>query len=223
MLSVWGSPGWRTVVGGSRVYVEAIAARLDDVRCSTPVALVERDARGVTIVDGAGRESRFDGVVLAAHPDQALRMLGDPSADEQRLLGAFAYARNETVLHTDASLLPRARSARASWNYLLDACATTASEVQVTYHLNRLQALNEEEQYCVTLGAGGRIAPAREVARMVYEHPAYTVETRAAQRELPRLSGERRTAFCGAYHGWGFHEDGCLSGARAAAALGVAW
>jgi uncharacterized protein len=223
MLSVFGSPCWRTVAGGSRTYVDAIAARLPDVRLSTPVTDVERRSDGVLVRDGSGEETLFDRLVLASHPDQALALLSDPSADERRLLGAFSYSRNDTVLHTDGSLLPRARAARASWNYLLDACATTAGDVHVTYHLNRLQALRTAEDYCVTLNVTDRIAPGAELARMVYEHPAYTVDSPEAQRGLAELAGHRNTVYCGAYHGWGFHEDGCVSGVRAAAALGVAW
>jgi predicted NAD/FAD-binding protein len=162
-------------------------------------------------------------VVIATHPDQALRMLADPTPAELGVLGSFAYASNETVLHTDGSLLPRSSGARASWNYLLEACSTTMPMVAVTYHLNRLQALNEPAQYCVTLNQSRRIDPGSEISRIVYEHPIYTLNSLEAQRRLPTLSGVNQTAFCGAYHGWGFHEDGCVSGVRAALALGCAW
>ncbi len=223
MLSVWGSPSWRTVVGGSRTYVDAIAAGLHDVRLATPGAAgrAPRRRRG-----GARRPAERATSTASCSPPtptRPSRCWPTPRREEQRLLGAFAYSRNDTVLHTDGSLLPRARSARASWNYLLDACATTAGDVHVTYHLNRLQALHEPDDYCVTLNVTDRIAPGAELARMVYEHPAYTVDSPAAQRGLAALGGERHTAYCGAYHGWGFHEDGCVSGVRAAAALGVAW
>lgn len=223
MLSVWGAPRWRTVVGGSRTYVEAIARRLAEVRLATPVVEVERDGRGAVVRDGEGGERHFDRVCLATHADTALRLLADPSPDERRLLAAFRYSRNETVLHTDGSLLPRARAARASWNYLLDECASPAAAVHATYDLNRLQGVREPLSYCVTLNATARIRPGAELARMTYEHPLLTLEARAAQRELPRLNAVRRTAYAGAYHGFGFHEDGCAAGVRAAAALGVAW
>ena len=161
--------------------------------------------------------------MIATHPDQALRLLADPTPSELRVLSSFDYASNETVLHTDGSLLPQASGARASWNYLLEACTTTTPMVGVTYHLNRLQALDEPAQYCVTLNQTGRIAPGSEISRMVYEHPIYTLDSLQAQRRLPTLSGVHNTAFCGAYHGWGFHEDGCVSGVRAALALGCSW
>jgi uncharacterized protein len=220
MLTVKNSPQWRTVTGGSREYVARVAARLHDrVHAGTPVVSVARDAAGVTV----NGEHRFDRAVIAAHPDQALAMLDDPTEAERSLLGAFAYSRNQTVLHTDASLLPRARAARASWNYLLDACSTGQPAVHVTYHLNRLQALREPVDYCVTLNQTGRIGAGHELRRMTYEHPVYTHASLAAQASLPRLQGVRNTYYCGAYHGWGFHEDGCVSGLRAALALGCSW
>ena len=223
MLTVKHAPTWKTVTGGSQVYVRAVTDGLGETLAETPVVAVERDADGVTVTDAAGAARRFDRVVIATHPDQALALLADPTPSEQRVLSSFAYASNETVLHTDGSLLPRAGGARASWNYLLEACSTTAPMVAVTYHLNRLQALDEPAQYCVTLNQTGRIAQDAEISRIVYEHPVYTLDSLAAQRRLPTLSGVNNTAFCGAYHGWGFHEDGCVSGVRAALALGCAW
>jgi predicted NAD/FAD-binding protein len=219
MLTVTNSPQWKTVVGGSRVYVAAVADRLDDVRLSTPVQRIERTPNGV-VVNG---EWRHDRVVIAAHPDQALLMLADPSVAEQRALGAWTYSTNQTVLHTDGSLLPVAHGARASWNYLLDTCSTSQPNVHVTYHLNRLQALTEPLDYCVTLNQTARIEPGTELRRMVYEHPVYTHASLAAQAELPAIQGDRGTYYCGAYHGWGFHEDGCISGLRSALAMGCSW
>ena len=220
MLTVTNSPQWRTVTGGSREYVTRIAAGLGDrVLARTPVVSVERDDAGVTV----NGDHRFDRVVIAAHPDQALAMLADPSAAERAALGGFGYSTNQTVLHTDSSLLPRAAGARASWNYLLDACSTGQPHVHVTYHLNRLQALREPVDYCVTLNDTARIGAGHELRRMTYEHPIYTHESLAAQALLPSLQGARNTYYCGAYHGWGFHEDGCVSGLRAAVALGCAW
>jgi uncharacterized protein len=219
MLTVKRSPQWRTVTGGSRTYVERLAERLSgEIHTSAPVRSIRRRGGGVW-VEG----ERFDRVVIAAHPDQALRMLDDPGEREVRVLGSFGYSTNQTVLHTDSSLLPRAAAAQASWNYLLDACATSLPSVQVTYHLNRLQALQEPEQYCVTLNQTDRIDAARRLRTITYEHPTYTLESLRAQQELAALNGHRGTYFCGAYHGWGFHEDGCLSGLRAAAALGCSW
>ena len=201
MLTVKHTPAWKTVTGGSGVYVRAVVAALHDTMSDTEVVAVERDASGVTVTDAGGRARRFDRIVIATHPDQALRLLADPTPSEQRVLSSFDYASNETVLHTDGSLLPQASGARASWNYLLEACTTTTPMVGVTYHLNRLQALDEPAQYCVTLNQTGRIAPGSEISRMVYEHPIYTLDSLQAQRRLPTLSGVHNTAFCGAYHG----------------------
>jgi predicted NAD/FAD-binding protein len=224
MLTVTSPLRWRTVVGGSRSYVSRIAEHLGDgVLPSTGARRVTRTTAGALVADSAGGERRFDRVVIATHPDQALRLLTDPSEDERRVLGGFSYVPNETVLHTDRSLLPTAHGAQASWNSRLDRCAHDTNRVQITYHLNRLQALDEPLDYCVTLNQTERIDPRQVLASMVYEHPVYTLETPAAQRQLPVLNGQRATYFCGAYHGWGFHEDGCLSGLRAAEAMGCGW
>jgi predicted NAD/FAD-binding protein len=149
-------------------------------------------------------------------------VLADPTERERRVLGAFRYTRNETWLHRDTSVLPRAPQARASWNHLKPACASDDSPVLVSYDMNRLQRLVEPDDYVVTLNAAGRVAPDSVLARMVYEHPVYTPGSVAAQRELPGLN-TASTAYAGAYHGWGFHEDGCAAGVRAAAAFGVSW
>ncbi|MFF3542964.1 NAD(P)/FAD-dependent oxidoreductase [Streptomyces platensis] len=222
LLSVGGSPRWKTVTGGSVEYVSRIGEQLPAVHTGTPVRAVHRASDRARIVteDGTGRS--FDAVVVAVHPDQALRILADPTDDERRTLGAFRYSRNTTVLHSDTALLPRARGARASWNYLMASCTTPADEVRVSYHMNRLQRLDTSEDFIVTLNATDRIDSDRVLARMVYEHPVYTPESFAAQQRLPQLN-TAVTAFAGAYHGWGFHEDGCRSGVHAAAALGVRW
>jgi predicted NAD/FAD-binding protein len=219
MLSVTGSPAWRTVVGGSRTYVDLLAKNLRSVRAATSVTAVSRTAEGV-LVEAEGTEQRFDAVVVATHADQALRLLRDPSAAERRTLGAFGYSRNETVLHTDESILPRREGARASWNYRLPGCTPSAGPPVVTYDMNRLQRLTAEGRYLVTLNTNRDDASV--LARMTYEHPVYTRESVAAQADLPALN-DRRTVFAGAYHGWGFHEDGCRSGVEAARALGVEW
>ncbi|MER6362802.1 FAD-dependent oxidoreductase [Kitasatospora sp. NPDC001527] len=220
MLSLTGSPTWRTVVGGSRTYVDRIAERLAAVRRSTPVRAVRRHPDGVTVVTADGHRTEADAVVIATHADQALRLLADPTAAESSVLGAFTYSRNPTVLHRDPAVLPAARRARASWNYRMPRCGTPAGGVRVSYHLNRLLRLDTAEDYLVTLNED-RQHPVPEhlvVSRAVYEHPVYTARTVAAQHRLPGLSAGR-TAFAGAYHGWGFHEDGCRSGIEAAGAL----
>ncbi len=222
MLSVKGSPRWRTVVGGSASYVRSAAKNLTAVRTATPVRSVHRSAGGVLIHDDADTVTRYDGVVLATHADEALALLADPTPAERSTLLEFEYSRNEAVLHTDASVLPRRGAARASWNYLLPTCAPPPGAVRVSYHMNRLQRLDASEQYLVTLNGSDRIQPDQVLARMVYEHPVYTPRALAAQRALPALN-TGVTAFAGAYHGWGFHEDGCRAGVAAAHSLGVHW
>jgi len=226
MLSVTGSPRWRTVVGGSRTYVERAVKGLSAVNVSTPVSGVQRGAAGVTIWDDAGTRYEVDRVVLATHSDQALRLLADPTPAETAVLGAIGYSRNETVLHTDDSLLPRSSAARSCWNYLVPHCGgqpgPRTERAVVTYDMNRLQRFEAADDYLVTLNATEAIDEAHVLARMVYEHPVYTPESVAAQSRLPELS-TGRTAYAGAYHGWGFHEDGCASGVAAAAAFGVDW
>jgi predicted NAD/FAD-binding protein len=207
---------WRTVTGGSRRYVDAIAERLGPrLRVGHGVRSVRRQPDGVDLRVG-DRVERFDRVVLATHADQALALLEDPTPHEERVLGAFAYTRNEAVLHTDSSFLPRAPAARASWNYRLG----DDGRPTVTYHLNQLQALDSDRDYCVTLNQA--VAEEHVLGRFTYEHPLYTVATLRAQAELPRLAGER-THFAGAYFGNGFHEDGLASGLAVARALGVEW
>ncbi|MFB6907641.1 NAD(P)/FAD-dependent oxidoreductase [Streptomyces bacillaris] len=222
MLTVGGSPVWRTVTGGSRAYVERVVKQLTAVHTATPVRAVTRHADGVELTTEDGTTTPYDSVVIATHPDQALRLLADPTDAERATLGAFTYSRNPTLLHTDTTLLPRSRGARASWNYLMPSCAADADHVTVSYDMNRLQRLDAPERFVVTLNGSDRVDPASVRARMVYEHPVYTPESVSAQARLPALSGPV-TAFAGAYHGWGFHEDGCRSGAEAAAALGVTW
>ncbi|GAA2943072.1 NAD(P)/FAD-dependent oxidoreductase [Kitasatospora cinereorecta] len=222
MLSIGGSPVWRTVTGGSRAYVDRIVEEVHSVRTSTPVRAVRRHSDGVEIVTEDGTTQEYDEVVVATHPDQALRLLADPTEEERRTLGAFRYSRNPTLLHTDTTLLPRSRGAAASWNYLMPSCAADADRVTVSYDMNRLQRLDAPERFVVTLNGADRVDPDLVRARTVYEHPVFTPESVAAQARLPALSGPV-TAYAGAYHGWGFHEDGCRSGAEAAAALGVTW
>jgi uncharacterized protein len=224
MLSVTGSPQWRTVVGGSRTYVERAVKELSAVHVSTPIRSVRRRTDGIEVRDDADVLYPVDRVVIATHPDQALRLLADPTRAEHAVLGAMPYSRSETVLHTDTSILPRSARATGSWNYLLDGCGSVASRSRdsaiVTYHMNRLHRLEADTDFLVTLNAADRIRPDSIIERMAYEHPIYTPATLAAQRRLPELT-TARTAYAGAYHGWGFHEDGCASGVAAAAAFGV--
>ncbi len=207
---------WRTVTGGSRTYVDSIAARLGDrLRLGSGVRSVRRSPDGVELRIGDAVE-RFDRVVLATHADQALTLLEDPTSHERRVLGGFAYTANEAILHTDSSYLPRTPRARASWNYRLG----DDGRPTITYHLNRLQALTAERDYCLTLNE--QVPEEHVLERFTYEHPLYTVETMRAQTELPLLGGGR-THYAGAYFGNGFHEDGLASGVAVARALGVEW
>jgi predicted NAD/FAD-binding protein len=222
MLSITGSPQWRTVTGGSRTYVERAAKGLTAVQTGAAVTAVTRHGDGVELTDADGQHHAADVVVVATHPDQALGLLADPTAAERATLGAFSSSRNETLLHTDASLLPRATDARASWNYRMRACEQEGEPVVVSYWMNRLHDLDEPVDYLVTLNGSDRVAPDSVLRRMVYEHPLYTPESVAAQRRLPELN-TGRTAFAGAWQGWGFHEDGCASGVRAAESFGVSW
>ena len=225
MLAVSGSPQWYTVVGGSRTYVERLATGLPDVRRSAAVTDVTRRPGGVEIrhsTSGSPAVTTFDRVVIATHADQALGLLTDPSDGEVQTLKAFGYSRNETLLHTDSSLLPEAAQARSSWNYRMSSCTSTDKPTVVTYWMNRLQGHRSPQNYLVTLNARELIDPSDVLAVMDYEHPIYTPESVAAQSHLSALATDQ-TVYAGAYHGWGFHEDGCRSGVEAARHFGVTW
>jgi predicted NAD/FAD-binding protein len=220
MFGFRGRPSWRTVSGGSERYVERLVAPLRDrLRLAEPVVRVERFADRVEVTTPTGGHEAFDEVILAVHSDQALAMLADPSPTEAALLAAIPYQLNDVVLHTDASLLPRRRRARASWNFHLQ--DEPAERATVTYHMNRLQALAGERQYCVTLNRGEAIAPERVISRRAFAHPVFTHRGLAAQRRWAEISGVRRTHYCGAYWGYGFHEDGVQSALRVCACFGV--
>jgi predicted NAD/FAD-binding protein len=220
MFELRDRPRWRVVKGGSKRYVEALTAPFADrIRLRTPVgAVVRDDAGGSVTVDG----ERFDHVVLATHADTTLEILGaDATALERELLSAFPYAPNEAVLHHDRRLLPRRRRAWASWNYhLLD---PAPAKPTVTYHMNRLQSLRgARRQWCVTLNRTEAIDPEAIVRTIAYAHPVFTQEGMRAQGRVAEISGGRsRTHFAGAYWGWGFHEDGVVSGLRVARELGI--
>jgi predicted NAD/FAD-binding protein len=219
MLSVFGSPTWRTVVGGSATYVQAVARRIDEVSVGTPVRSVRRVPDGVQLSVGDAAPRQFDAAVVATHPDQALRLLAEPTPAQRSVLGAIRYSTNHTQLHTDESVLPRRSRARASWNYL---ATPNTDHVLVTYDITRLMGLPGPGRFLVTLGGRDRIDPAKVIAEMTYDHPLYTPESVAAQALLPTIDDDRLT-FAGAYHGWGFHEDGAASGLRAAERLGALW
>jgi uncharacterized protein len=222
MLRVSGSPQWYTVAGGSRAYVGRLVALLPDVRAARPVTDVTRGAGGVAIRDVTGHLTHVDRVVIATHADQALSLLTDPSDEEVSTLKEFGYSRNVTVLHTDSSVLPDAARARACWNYRMTSCGRPGQPAVVTYWMNRLQGHRAAQELLVTLNDRERLDPESIVATMDYEHPVYTPEAVRAQSRLSSLA-TGRTVFAGAYHGWGFHEDGCRSGVEAARHFGVSW
>jgi uncharacterized protein len=213
---------WRTVTGGSAVYVERVASTLTEVLRGTPVRSVRRMPDGVQIRDAADRVRHFDRVVIAVHPADALGLLADPTAAEREVLSALAYVSNPAVLHTDARVLPRRAMHHSSWNHRQSACQPGGQELTVSYYLNRLQNIDSPTAYLVTLSGHEKVDPALVLARMDYEHPLYTPESIAARSRLPELTTSV-TAYAGAYHGWGFHEDGCRSGVAAAQAFGVRW
>jgi predicted NAD/FAD-binding protein len=219
MLGFRNRPAWRTVVGGSRSYVEAVVRPWRErLRLGTPVRAIARDADGVTVT--AREPERFDHVVLAVHSDQALGMLTDASDREHEILGAIPYQPNEAVLHTDARLLPRRRRAWASWNYHL--LPEPTGLTTVTYHMNRLQSLRAERELCVTLNRSEAIDPRHVLRTFRYAHPVFTAAGARAQGRVHEISGGERTHFCGAYWGHGFHEDGVVSALRVARRFGLA-
>ncbi|MDN5895595.1 MAG: FAD-dependent oxidoreductase, partial [Nocardioides sp.] len=224
MLGIFGSPQWRTVTGGSQEYVARVAARLAEngagVRTSTKVTSAEETGDAVRVTDSNGSVSTFDSVVIATHPAQALGMLPSPSPAQREVLSAMPYSQNTARLHTDESLLPTVAGARASWNFLRP--ADERDEVIVTYDLTRLQRLPTDRHYLVTLGGEDLIDPGSVIATMEYEHPVYTPSSVAAQRRIPEIETDR-IAFAGAWHGWGFHEDGAAAGRKAAERLGFTW
>jgi predicted NAD/FAD-binding protein len=222
LLQVTGQPAWRTVVGGSHSYVGPITRPFGDrVHLGQGVETIIRGADEVEIILEDGSKHSFDHVVIAAHADQALAMLAEPSTKETELLGRWRYSVNDTWLHTDTALMPRRRAAWASWNYLMtDASRERAS---LTYHLNRLQGLDEGLEYLVSLNPETEPSPETVIRRMSYRHPIFTRQSVETQTELPRINGQNRTHFCGAYFGNGFHEDGLASAVAVADDLGVAF
>ena len=221
MLGFRSRPRWRVVSGGSARYVDALTAPLAHrIRSSAPVSAIERGEDHVLVTISGAESQRFDHVVVATHSDQALGLLRDPSQREYEILSSIPYQTNEAVLHTDVELLPRRRRAWASWNYHL--LEEPPGRATVTYHMNRLQSLSAEREFCVTLNHTSRIDPERVIKRIQYAHPVYTPDGVRAQSRVAEISGVRRTHFCGAYWGWGFHEDGVNSALRVAAAFGAA-
>jgi predicted NAD/FAD-binding protein len=218
----WERPIWRTVRGGSRCYVDKLTARFRDrLRLCTCVVSIERTPQGVVIVDSDGNRESHDHVVIAAHSDQALAMLADASAAERAVLGAVRYRPNTVFLHRDPRLMPRRRRAWASWNFLrAGADASATGDAAVTYWMNALQNIEERFPLFVSLNPPSDPRPELSFAQFVCNHPQFDSAAFAAQKSLAVIQGRRRTWFCGAWTGYGFHEDGLRSGLDVAEALG---
>lgn len=221
LLAAAGALPWRTVTGGSRTYVDAIARTISGpVHLATPVQRIVRLADGVEVHAGHGTGGRFDRVVIATHADTALALLCDPSPAEEEALGAFRYSVNRTVLHTDRTMLPATRRAWAAWNCEIHDCDDATAPVSLTYHLNRLQGVPGDTQYCVTLNGGAALED-RALAVMDYTHPVLDRAAVTAQARLDALNGQRHTFYCGAHLRFGFHEDGLSSALRVTERFGA--
>lgn len=220
LLELSGRPQWRTITGGARRWVDvATAPFADRIHIATPVRRILRDPAGVDVTTDRGTD-RFDGVVVAVHSDQALAILGDATPAEEEILGAIRYQDNDAVLHTDVSLLPRARRAWASWNVRVD--GSDRRRVAVTYHMNRLQRIESRHEICVSLNAADRIDPETVIRRFRYSHPVFDVASMHARRQRARMQGVRRTWYAGAWLGYGFHEDGARSAHEAVRSIRTA-
>jgi predicted NAD/FAD-binding protein len=220
LLSVGNRPNWRTVVGGSQVYVKALIDRFEgSIRLNAAVTAVERTDDGVLVSTG-GSPERYDGVILACHSDQSLRLLADPSPEERSDLAGVAYQDNLATLHTDTGVLPPARRAWAAWNYEVVA---GNDKPTVTYDLSLLMRLESHHRYLVTLNDDGRIRDADVIARIPYQHPVFNHAAIRAQQRIRERNGWNQTWFCGAWMGYGFHEDGMRSAVEVTRGLGAKW
>ncbi|MGB7218553.1 MAG: FAD-dependent oxidoreductase [Vicinamibacterales bacterium] len=218
MLRVWGRPIWRVISGGSRRYVDALTASFAHrILVSTPVRGIRRWPTHADVRTDAGIHA-FDEVVLGCHSDQALGLVEDPTPNETYVLRAFPYQANDVVLHEDASVLPRTRGAWAVWNYRIPRDRQAAA--MVTYHMNALQGLDAPHQFCVSLNTTASIDPSKVLRRFTYHHPMYTTARDEAQRRHASLVRANRTSYCGAYWGYGFHEDGVNSALAVCRAFG---
>ena len=224
MLRVRGRPQWRTVLGGSASYVTAMIAPFRErIRLHAPVQRIERPAHGGAIVHSAHAGSElFDTVIMACHADQALRLLATPSLAENAVLSDLPYTSTTAILHTDERVLPRSQRTRAAWNAVIPA-GDGGIRAALTYDMNTLQGLQAPVRFLVSLGCDEMIDPASILRRIPYQHPAYSLRSHAAQQRWAEISGVDRIHYCGAYWGWGFHEDGVVSGVRVATRLGATW
>ena len=215
-------PQWRTLVNGSWQYVKKMTAGLDNqVMLKQPVISARRLPDGVEIVTAQGRREHYDALILACHADQALSLLENPNPLEKELLGQFHYQKNHAFLHTDPALMPKARRVWSSWNYLSDNRQTGDNAVSVSYWMNRLQRLDAEQEYIVSLNPLQEPGQDRVIAEMSYDHPVFDSAAMQAQQRLEQIQGLERIWYCGSYFGYGFHEDALRSSLELAARLGV--
>ena len=222
LLTVRDQPRWYVVQGGSHAYVKAFADRFTGtLQPNRPVAGIRRREEAVIVKLADGSQSHHDHVVVAAHADEAYRLLEEPTPEEDRLLGPWRYSTNRVVLHTDRRFMPSNPRAWASWNYTREAGAPPRAPVTLTYHMNRLQGLRTRKAYFVTLNPGRGIDTRHVIEDLTYTHPMFTFASLATQPYLPRLINRNRTSFCGSYFGYGFHEDAVRAGAQVAEAFGI--
>jgi len=221
LLTIIRAPKWQSVVGGSHTYIKAFRSMFNgDIVTRASIRGIRRTDSHIVVHHTDRDDEVFDHAVIATHADEALKLLMDPSRDEQDLLGVWRYQLNKTVLHTDTRLLPPNRRAWASWNYRREKSRSDDKPISVTYHMNRLQGLDTNEQYCVTLNTSHAIDRSRAIATFDYTHPTYTFDSIASQPKLKALNGIGQTWFCGSYFGHGFHEDAVQSAMSVARQLG---
>jgi predicted NAD/FAD-binding protein len=221
LLKLAGRPEWRTVEGGSREYVRRLTADFSArLRCDDPVTCVARDNHQVIISSAGGLQETFDHVVLACHSDEALNLLAAPTDAERDVLGDIHYQSNRAVLHTDTALMPKRRTAWASWNYIGSGTGDRGQSLCVTYWMNSLQGLQTSEPVLVTLNPNRDIDPNKILRTYDYEHPIFDLAAMGAQSRIWDLQGRHNTWYCGAYFGSGFHEDGIQAGLAVAEMLG---
>jgi predicted NAD/FAD-binding protein len=223
MISIDKRPQWRVIKKGSHSYIRPITRSFAErIHLNSSVEKVIRSASGVTLSlneKGINSQTQFDQVIMASHSDQTFKMLDAPTEAEKRILSSFSYQPNETILHTDTSLLPRSQRAWAAWNYWIP--SELQNRVALTYNMNILQSLTAPETFCVSLNMTHLIDPKKILRTFVYDHPVYTNEAVKAQGEWNQISGKNNTHFCGAYWGFGFHEDGVKSALKVCQSLGV--
>jgi len=222
LLQIKNRPNWWVIKGGSKEYVKKLINKFEDkINLSSPVSKITRKNKKIEITLNTNDDSvhTFDAVVIASHSDQALNLLSDATYLEQEILGALPYQKNEALLHTDSTILPKNKLAWASWNYNLD--QGSESPVALTYNMNILQSINSEETFCVTLNSDGLINPEKVIKKINYDHPLFTVEGVKAQKRKHEISGVNNTYYCGAYWRNGFHEDGVVSALDVCGQFGI--